>query len=52
MDTDENDVLRRRVRRAKITAALASAAAIAEIAAELLHGAAGPVAAVLKLLGL
>ena len=52
MDTDESVELRRRVRRAKITAVLASAAAVAEVAAELLNGAAGPVAALLKLFGL
>ena len=51
-DMDENVALRRRIRRAKITAVLASAAAAAEVAAELLHGAAGPVAALLKLFGL
>ena len=51
-DMDENVALRRRIRRAKITAVLASAAAVAEIAAELLNGAAGPVAALLKLFGL
>ena len=43
---------RKAARRARIAAVLASAAAVAEVAAELLHGAAGPVAALLKLFGL
>lgn len=45
-------VARRAARRARIAAVLASAAAVAEVAAELLNGAAGPVAALLKLFGL
>lgn len=43
---------RKAARRARIAAVLASAAAVAEVAAELLNGAAGPVAGLLKLFGL
>lgn len=49
---EDIEAARKAMRRARIAAVLASAAAAAEVAAELLHGAAGPVAALLKLFGL
>lgn len=49
---EDIEAARKAARRARIAAVLASAAAVAEVAAELLHGAAGPVAALLRLFGL
>lgn len=49
---EDIEAARKATRRARIAAVLASAAAVAEVAAELLHGAAGPVTGLLKLFGL